>query len=145
MNALERNVRALVIRTLRDTGLPPTLDDLASANGSSTIDIRAALHSLEAQHRLALRPGTDEIWMAHPFAALPSDFVVASGGRSWWANCVWDGFAILGMVGDGTLDTHSPRSGAGIRLTVERGRVLGDAIVHFLVPARHFWDDIGFT
>lgn len=145
MNTLERRIRAHVMRTLRDTGVPPSLDDLAAAHDTTTDTVRVALHSLEVQHRLALQPNTDAIWMAHPFSAVPSDFVVTAGGRSWWANCVWDGFAILGMVGDGWLDTHSPQTGESIRLTVERGRVTGDAIVHFLVPARHFWDDIGFT
>lgn len=145
MNALERRIRAHVMRTLFDTALAPSLEDLAEAHDISTDVVREALHSLANQHRLALRPNTDAIWMAHPFSAVPTDFVVTASGRSWWANCVWDGFAILGMVGDGWLDTHSPPTGDSIRLTVERGRVTGDAIVHFLVPARHFWDDIGFT
>lgn len=145
MNALERSIRAHIMRSLRDTSAPPSLDDLATAHDTTTDAVREALHSLAAQHRLALRPDTGAIWMAHPFSAVPTDFVVTSGNRSWWANCVWDGFAILGLVGDGWLDTRSPQTGDSIRLTVERGRVTGDAIVHFLVPARHFWDDIGFT
>lgn len=145
MNALERRIRALVMRTLRETARPPSIDALAVAHHTSVDAVRAALRSLAAQHRLALQPDTDAIWMAHPFSAVPTDFVVTASGRAWWANCVWDGFAILGMVGDGWLDTHSPQTGDSIRLSVERGRVAGDAIVHFLVPARHFWDDIGFT
>jgi hypothetical protein len=28
---------------------------------------------------------------------------------------------------------------------VSARKVLGEALVHFLVPARRFWDDIGFT
>jgi hypothetical protein len=28
---------------------------------------------------------------------------------------------------------------------VSAGKVRGDALVHFLVPARRFWEDIGFT
>ncbi len=145
MNALERSIRAHVLHTLRETSAAPSLDALAAAHATTTDRVREALHSLAKQHRLALQPGTDAIWMAHPFSAVPTDFVVTASGRSWWANCVWDGVAILGIVGDGWLDTHSPQTGDSIRLTVERGRVTGDAIVHFLVPARHFWDDIGFT
>lgn len=145
MNALERLIRAHVMRALRETALPPSLDDLATANDTTIDATRDALRSLAEQHRLALQPDTHAIWMAHPFSAVPTDFAVTASGRSWWANCVWDAFAILGMVGDGWLDTHSPQTGDSIRLSVERGRVTGDAIVHFLVPARHFWDDIGFT
>jgi hypothetical protein len=74
-----------------------------------------------------------------------SDFVVAIGGHTWFANCVWDGLSILALLGDGTLETHSPATGEAITLAVREGVVEGDAIVHFLVPARHFWDDIVFT
>ena len=68
-----------------------------------------------------------------------------SGDRSWFANCVWDGLSILAMVGDGTLDTHSPATGAPMRFEVRDRIVSGEGLVHFLVPAARFWDDIGFT
>mgnify|MGYP002260981813 CR=1 FL=1 len=42
-----------------------------------------------------LIPGTDSVWMAHPFSGVPTDFVVTINGRRWFANCVWDGLAIL--------------------------------------------------
>lgn len=145
MNEFERLVRARVIGALRDTSKAPSNADVASALGSTSGAVRAAVRALADEHRLALIPGTDSVWMAHPFSAVPTDFVVSSSGRSWWANCAWDGLSILGLVGDGWLDTHSPQSGDAIRLTVEGGRVVGDATVHFLVPARRFWDDIGFT
>jgi hypothetical protein len=145
MNGFERLVRTHVIRALRDTSTAPSSEGIASALGSTAGAVRAALRALADEHRLVLLPGTDSVWMAHPFSAVPTDFVVVAGGRSWWANCVWDGLSILGLVGDGWLETHSMQSGAPIRLTVEGGRVIGDAVVHFLVPARRFWDDIGFT
>jgi hypothetical protein len=58
---------------------------------------------------------------------------------------VWDGLAILGLLGDGTLETQSPASGTTLRYEVSAGRVTGEGCVDFLVPARSFWDDIGFT
>jgi len=145
MSELERRVRAHVIKTLRDTSRAPSSETIASALGATTDAVRDALHALADEHRLVLFPGTDAVWMVHPFSAVPTDVVVSAGGQSWWANCVWDGLSILGLVGDGRLDTHSPQSGEAIRVTVEGGRVVGQAIVHFLVPARRFWDDIGFT
>ena len=92
-----------------------------------------------------LRPGTDDLWMAHPFSAIETDFVVRSGDRSWFANCVWDGLSILALAGDGALETHSPATGEPIRFDVRNRIVSGDGLVHFLVPAARFWDDIGFT
>ncbi len=90
-------------------------------------------------------PDGESVRMAHPFSAIESDFVVTIGGRIWFANCVWDGLSILALLGDGALETHSPATGEQIMLTVDDGLVYGDAIVHFLVPARQFWDDIVFT
>lgn len=145
MNAFERQVRAKVIQRLRDTGEAPSVSAIADALGSAELDVSAALRSLADEHRLVLVPGTDRVMMAHPFAGVASDFVVPIGDRTWFANCVWDGLSILALLGDGTLETHSPQTGESIVLSVTGGRVQGDAIVHFLVPARHFWDDIVFT
>jgi hypothetical protein len=130
---------------LRATGEAPSVSQVSDSLEISQADVIASLHSLAAQHRLVLRPASDAIWMAHPFSGIETDFVVNARGRTWYANCVWDGLSILGLVGDGRLETHSPQTGEAIRLCVEDGRVAGGAIVHFLVPARLFWDDIGFT
>ena len=138
-------MRASVIHSLRDTSRVPPTAAIAASLGESESAVSAALRALADEHRLVLIPGTDSVWMAHPFSAVATDFVVTIGDRQWFANCVWDGLSILALLGDGALDTHSPATGAPIRLTASAGTVLGDALVHFLVPARHFWDDIGFT
>ncbi len=104
-----------------------------------------ALRSLADEHRLVLLPGTDSVWMAHPFSAVATDFVVRIGDRTWYANCVWDGLSILALLGDGTLDTHSPATKEPMRFSVMDRRVRGEGLVHFLVPAMSFWEDIAFT
>jgi hypothetical protein len=145
MDAFERQVRATVIQTLRDTGAAPTSAAIGEMLGVSESLASAALHSLAEEHRLVLIAGTDRVRMAHPFSGIASDCLVTIGERTWFANCVWDGLSILALLGDGTLETHSPATGDPITLTVRDGMVQGDAVVHFLVPARHFWDDIVFT
>jgi hypothetical protein len=145
MNEFQRQVRAVVIQSLRDTARVPAAGEIAASLGTSSADVSAALHALADAHRLVLMTGTDLVRMAHPFSAVATDFVVTIGERQWYANCVWDGLAILALLGDGILDTHSPATGAPIRLQVSVGRVSGDALVHFLVPARRLWDDIIFT
>ncbi len=107
--------------------------------------ILQALEGLAAEHCLVLQPGTHSIWMAHPFSGIATDFAVSSGGRTWFANCVWDGLAILALFGDGSLDTHSPASGAPLRFEVRDRSITGEGLVHFLVPAAEFWADIGYT
>ena len=145
MNAFKRILRATVIQSLRDTGRAASVAELAVRLGAGMHEVSRALHALAAEHRLVLVPGTDSVWMAHPFSGVPTDFVVTAGERRWFANCVWDGLSILALFGDGTLSTHSPATGEPIELSVSTGIVRGNALVHFLVPARRFWEDIGFT
>jgi hypothetical protein len=145
MNSFERLVRASVIQTLRDLSRAPLSAEIASRLGAAEPAVSSALYALAGEHRLVLMPATDSIWMAHPFSAVESDFVVRIGNRRWFANCAWDGLSILALLGDGTLDTHSPATGEPIWFEVADGQVTGEGLVHFLVPARAFWDDIGFT
>ena len=84
--------------------------------------------------------------MAHPFSGVQTDVSVAIGAARWFANCVWDGLSIVGVLGGtGRLTTHSPATGAPLLFDVVDHVVRGDGIAHFLVPAARFWDDIGVT
>jgi hypothetical protein len=145
MTEIERRVRVAIYRALLEAGRAPSVAALVSQLGLTVAEVADALRALADAHAIVLHPGTGVVWMAHPFAAAATDFVVRSGTRSWFANCVWDGLSILALVGDGTLDTHSPATGAAMRFVVRDRFVSGEGVVHFLVPAARFWDDIGFT
>lgn len=142
---MTRTVRAEIYRVFRERSAAPTVEELANRLGLPVAQIREALHVLADAHSIVLLPGTDSIWMAHPFSGVATDFVVTVGERTWFANCAWDGLSILALLGDGALDTHSPVTGEPIRFTVRDRQVSGDGVIHFLVPAANFWDDIGFT
>ena len=120
MNAFERQVRASIYASLRDRSTPPSVRELSDALSATEDAVSSALRSLAAEHCIVLVPGIpigkEAIWMAHPFSGIETDFVVRSGGRQWFANCVWDGLSILALFGDGSLDTHSPATGAASRL-----------------------------
>jgi hypothetical protein len=98
------------------------------------------MRSLAEQHVVAL-DDDGKVWMAHPFAAHRDGTRVDSGARTWWGNCAWDGFGIVAALGleEATITAQD------IALHVEHGAVRGDAVFHVLVPARRWWDDIGFT
>lgn len=145
MNDFEREIRAAVYASFRDTSQPPAVEALVGITKSPTVEVVSALRALAEEHCLVLLPGGESIWMAHPFSGIQTDFVVTAGERRWFANCVWDGLSILALFGDGSLDTHSPATGEPLRFEVSAGIVSGAGLVHFLVPARRFWDDIGYT
>lgn len=131
--------------SFRDTSRAPAVAALAAALDTPAEAVAAALQALAREHALVLRPASDAIWMAHPFSGVETDFLVSIEGRQWYANCAWDGLAILALLGDGVLETHCPVSRAPLRFVASKGTVRGAGVIHFLVPARRFWDDIGFT
>jgi hypothetical protein len=146
MTGRERDVRAAVYAAFRDTGRAPSADALAVALGLTRAEVTHALHGLADSHALVLHRDGESIWMAHPFSGIRSDVRVAIGARRWFANCVWDGLSIIGLLGGtGRVETHSPATHEPIALEVTGGRVSGRAVAHFLVPAARFWDDIAFT
>jgi DNA-binding transcriptional MocR family regulator len=147
MTEVERELRARIYQRFVDAGQPPSPDDLASSVGVSVGEVRSALRGLAERHLLALVPGTDHIWMAHPFSGIRTAFAVRTGQGTYWANCAWDALAIPALLDvDATIEASCGESGDEIVVEVCDGSVRHDeAVVHMLVPPRRFWDDIGFT
>jgi hypothetical protein len=110
--------------------------------------VAAAYERLHEAHALVLEQDRRSIRMLNPFSVVPSEHVVDAGGRSWFANCAWDALGIPAALGtDGTVRSTCADCGEVLELEVRVGRLVrgGDLLVHFLVPARHWWDDIVFT
>lgn len=129
-------------------GRPPTAAETAEALGLPTEEAEAAYRRLEEGHVIVLAPGSTDVWMANPLSAVPTPFrVITDDGRSWWGNCVWDGFGVLAMVeADGVVSASCPDCGDPLELRVSGGELEPvDAVVHFAVPAARWWDNIGFT
>lgn len=139
MTPFDRKVRARIYDLLVDEVRVVDAPVLAEASGWDLPDVVESLERLELEHRVAL---TDDrsVHMAHPFSGVPTPYVSRIGRRWWYANCGWDVLAILALLGDG--EAHGPN---GLEWHVQDGSVHPDGIVHLLVPARHFWDDVGFT
>ena len=91
VNNLERRVRAHIIHRLRDNYSAPDADDIAVALGVSPDMVVAALRALADAHRLALLPGSDRVWMIHPFRGGDGFRRPRRRAWRWYANCVWDG------------------------------------------------------
>jgi hypothetical protein len=70
----------------------------------------------------------------------------ASSGR-YWANCAWDALGIPVVLGsDSRTPTRCAGTGGPVELGVEHGRLrFTGGFVHFAVPPRDFWVNIGFT
>jgi Alkylmercury lyase len=121
-------LRRTILESFAATGEPGDHHDVAT------------LRALAEQHVVVL--GDDgRILMAHPFATHRTGARVQSNGRAWWGNCAWDAFGIVAALNleEATITAQ------GITLHVRGDDIDGDAVFHVLVPAAHWWDDIGFT
>ena len=146
---LDQRVRLQIYRTFVDRGTPPTAAETATALSLSETDAADAYRRLAEAHAIVLEPGSTDVWMANPLSARPTSFDVRTAdGRRWYGVCAWDSPGVLAMVdSDGVVATSCPDCQEPLELVVENGEMRGpeEAVAHFLVPAKQFWDDIGFT
>ena len=147
MTDVDDRVRLAILERLAETGEGPTAAEIATALGEDERGVAEAYSRLAEDHVLVLRPGTEEIWMAHPFSAVPTGFRVETARGSSYANCVWDALGIPAMLGtDARIETACADCGEPLELHVRGGDLEPvDWVAHFAVPAARWWDDIGHT
>jgi hypothetical protein len=107
-----------------------------------------AYRRLHDAHALVLEPGSLRIRMLNPFSVVETPHRVRCAGRSWFANCAWDALGIpAALHADGRVESACPDCAEPLELEVVDGSLArgGELLVHFVVPARRWWDDIGFT
>ena len=137
--ALDDEVRRYVYDYVMKEGLPPTIAETASALSTTPDNVGASFQRLAAEHILVLQRGTGEILIANPFSAVPTPFQVRQlclgcdgNSRDVGARHHHRGFVRMLWHGDASKgDQQLARRRAGI--------------VHFAIPAAHWWDDIVFN
>jgi hypothetical protein len=145
-DALLRTVRLEIYRHVEATGTAPPCAAVAGAHGLDLRAVEDAYRALAEAHVIVLQPGTVDVRWAPPFSVVPTGFRVRAGRSSWYAPCAWDAFGIpAALDGDARIEAACAWSAEPIACGVEHGRAFGGAVVHMLVPARQFWDDIAYT
>ncbi|MBA4181976.1 MAG: hypothetical protein C0506_15400 [Anaerolinea sp.] len=137
-------VRVELYRQLVTTGVTPSASDVGAGLGLSTEAATAAFARLGAGRAIVLEPGDpSRVRMANPFSAIPTPFVVTAGRRRFWGNCIWDSLGIPACLDvDATIACSCGDCGEPMTVEVRDGRVEGAGIIHFGVPALHWWDNI---
>ena len=147
LDMLARDVRIHLFREAAATARVPQAPDISRALGRSETDVRAALHELAVAKVLILAPNGGDIWAANPFCAVPSGFRVAAAGKLYWGICIWDALGIVAALGSDAV-ISAPCGDCGVAMTLEvrdGALVRSEGVVHFAIPAHHWWDNIGFT
>lgn len=140
--------RIFVYSHVATTGTPPSSAAIAEHLGVSVARARAVVAELGATKRVVLDRPSGEIWMAPPFSAVPTRFRVTGATTSWWANCAWDMLGIPAFLREPVrIEATCPDcdESIGIDVDAEAGPRVNEGLVHFLVPARRWYEDIGFT
>ena len=148
MDGFDLDVRRHVYLSVVANGRPPTTDDAAVAFDVPEEEIADAYRRLHDAHALVLFPDTTDVWMANPFCFAPTPHRVRAGARTWTGTCCWDALGIPGALhADGDVETECACCGDRVELTVREGELVAgaDLLCHVLVPARDWWNDIGFT
>jgi hypothetical protein len=140
-------LHAAIIGSFLERERPPTLQELAAHFGCDEPTARAGLRALAEYHGVVLHPTTDEIWVAHPFSAAPTTFVVRAGGKTWWGNCAWCSLGVAALAGGtATIETRIGALEAPVTIRIENGALLDtDYVVHFPIPMRQAWDNVIYT
>jgi hypothetical protein len=145
MDAVHR-VRLGIYTAIVRSGDPPGAAALAATLGLHDAEVADAYRTLAEAHVIVLRAGTLDIAWAPPFSVVPTSFRTVCDDASWYAPCAWDAFGIpAALKRDAVVDAGCAWSGDAIRCGVANGRAYGDGLIHLLVPAAHFWDDIAYT
>ncbi len=141
-------VRVSIYTQIAESGAPPTSAEVAAQLGVPRAEALALFAELGRQRSVTLDPQTGELWMCGPFSAVPTRFRVNGSRASWWANCAWDMLGIPAALGiDVGVRTNCGCCGEALELAVDaqRGPTMGEGIAHFFLPARHWYEDIGYT
>lgn len=140
-------IRFFIYRHFAGTTRPPSVYETAAHFQLTQEQAIAAYEELHQRHALYLKPGTHEILMANPFSGVETEFKVHANGKTYFANCAWDALGIpAALHTDAEIEARCAQSEEPIRLYVSHGQVHGaEALVHFLVPFREWYDDLAFT
>jgi len=141
-------VRIAVLERTIASGQVATAGEIAAELDLPLEMVQGTYAKLGESHVFVCEPGDpSRLRMANPFSAVPTAFRVNARGGSYYGNCVWDSLGIVSLLGgEGAVETSCPDCSEPLRLRVSDGKLVeSEGVVHFSVPARHWWDDIVFT
>ena len=140
-------LRVFIYDEILARGKPPSSAVIGARFDTSPVEARQALAGLKIGKTVLVDPRSGEIWMAGPFSAVPSAYRVVSGARAWWANCAWDMFGVS-MIASARAQIETRCTDCAEAMTIACDPAVepsDEAVVHFLMPASRWYDDIGFT
>ena len=143
----DTQVKLAVYRHIAETTGTPTMSDVAVAVGASEEEVREAYRRLATNRALVLEPDGVSIRMAMPFSGIATQHRVRVDGKEYFANCAWDALGVIAALQrPGAVLSRCEQTLEPIEFAVrEDGPAPEPCVIHFAVPAAHWWKDIVFT
>src|SRR5215208_7953042 len=141
------DIRAFVYGHFAQTTYSPSVGETATHFGLTHEQAASAYEELHQRHAFFLKPETYNILMANPFSGVETPFKVHANDKTYFANCAWDSFGIPATLQvEAEVEAACAQTGEPIRLRVTGQQVQdSDALVHFLLPFRDWYNDLTFT
>jgi hypothetical protein len=145
-SGLDQELRLFIYHHFVSEGHAPTVAEMVTGVSRPLRQTRQALARLCETHAFVLEE-EGELWRAAPFSAVATAFTAEVGKRHWWGNCIWDALGILAALKrDGRILAACACCNTDMTLQVQHSRLQEKTgVIHFAVPARHWYDDIVFT
>lgn len=146
-DTFQRDVRLYIYQQFVETSIAPSTAETAAALSCAVEDVEAAFQALADARHIVLHPGTSMIWMAMPFSNVQTGVTVISGGRAYYAHSAWGAFGIAALLGaDSRVFTTCADCGGVLERKISGGAPIDTrGVVHFALPPRQWWDDVGQT
>lgn len=144
ISAQDQALRLHLYRFWCERGRPPTPGESAAAHGLNETEALAGWQRLHAAHFILLEKDGRRVRMANPLSAVATNFRVRVAGRRLYANCAWDAPGIPAMLGqDADIEARCSPRGELMRFSVRAGELQAEeALVHFALPFRRWYDDL---
>jgi hypothetical protein len=172
---LDTSVKLKLYEVISETARMPTAAEIASALVVPMEDVLSAFERLHQKRLLVPEPDDpSRIRMAPPFSGIETGFLVRSGGKGYYANCIWDALGIpAALHRDARIEASDGFTGEPLILEVRDGKPVSENYapgdpsgdppgyptqgwpypgyfafhfaIHFAVPAAHWWRDIIYT
>lgn len=143
---VDQLVRQLIFRHFLNDSCPPGTREIARSAGLSHDETTESLRRIAQPGVVSLAPGSDSIWMAHPFAGVSTGHTVTCGSVRYQAPCAMDALTVaLFLDADTDVLSHCGDCGVPTRFEIRSGRLHGEGFIHSLLPPSHWFDNISFT
>ena len=146
--SLATPVKLAIYDTFARTAKAPTVSDIAKQLDAPLDQVQAAFDELHKQRLLVPEPGDKtRIRMAPPFSGIETAFRVTVDGKVYFAPCAWDSLGIpAALHQDAVIHASDAHTGELMTIVVRDGAPRPEpCVIHFAVPAAHWWDDIIYT